>query len=177
LLELTADRPVLCSSGAVVVLQPLGDRGEQQTPESIQLLVNLRAAVRREGKHWVAGCPALDVWTQGKTRQDAQQCLNEAVPLWFEDCLARGTLDRALQEVGFRPVPLGVSLSGGAQTVHIMKSAADEGILGSAFDVTVSIPAYQAAASNPQGIVNDREKGLRMRIKGLPQRGIRGDRF
>ncbi len=115
-------------------------------PESIQLTVNLRGAVRREGKRWVAGCPALNVWTQSTSRQAAERCLREAVELWFEDCLARGVLERALQEVGFRPAPLGVALPRGAETVDLVAPVADEAILGTAFDLSVSIPAYQAAA-------------------------------
>lgn len=115
-------------------------------PESIQLKVNLRGVVRHEGRHWVAGCPALNVWTQGTTRDDARRCLDEAVELWFEDCLARGVLDRALQEVGFRPVPLGGPVSPNAETVGVMQRVDDEAILGAPFDLSVSIPAYQAAA-------------------------------
>ena len=115
-------------------------------PESIQLKVNLRGAVRREGRRWVAGCPALDLWTQGSSKDNAQRCLQEAVELWFEDCLARGVLERALQEVGFRPVPRGLPVPSDAQTVLIRKQADDQAILGSPFDLSVSIPAYQAAA-------------------------------
>jgi predicted RNase H-like HicB family nuclease len=114
-------------------------------PESIQLVVTLRGMVRREGQRWACGCPALDVWSQGSNVDEAKRSLQEAVELWFEDCLARGVLERALQEVGFRPVPAGMALPAQTESVRILK-AADETILGSPFDLNVSIPAYQAAA-------------------------------
>jgi predicted RNase H-like HicB family nuclease len=115
--------------------------------ESIQLVVTLRGILRREGKRWACGCPALDVWSQGSSVDDAKRSLHEAVELWFEDCLARGVLERALQEVGFRPAPSGMVVSEHEQAVRIVKKKVrDETILGSPFDLSVSIPAYQAAA-------------------------------
>jgi predicted RNase H-like HicB family nuclease len=116
-------------------------------PESIELVVTLRGMLRREGKRWACGCPALNVWSQGRSAEDAKHSLQEAVELWFEDCLARGVLDRALQEVGFRPAPLGAPHSAQSEAVRIVKKkVTDETILGSPFDLSVSIPAYQAAA-------------------------------
>jgi predicted RNase H-like HicB family nuclease len=113
--------------------------------ESVQITVNLRAVHRREGRHWVAGCPKLNVWTQGSSRADAERCLREAVELWVEDCLARGTLDQALREVGFQPVPWGATLPGAGESVLVARAAGDDP-LGSDFALSISLPAYQAAA-------------------------------
>jgi predicted RNase H-like HicB family nuclease len=113
--------------------------------ESIQLEVKLKGVARREGRRWVAGCPSLNVYSQGETREQAQRCLEEAVEPWFESCLERGTLDRALQEVGFRPAPWGMPLVGHEEAV-IVKQLGDAAIVGKPFEFNISIPAYQAAA-------------------------------
>ena len=113
--------------------------------ESIQLDVTLKGVVRREGKRWMAGCPSLNVYSQGQTRDQAQRCLEEAVELWFESCLERGTLETALQEVGFRPAPWGMPLMGQEDSV-IVRQVNDAAIIGKPFEFSISIPAYQTAA-------------------------------
>ncbi|HEV8629706.1 MAG TPA: hypothetical protein VGV61_05265, partial [Thermoanaerobaculia bacterium] len=78
--------------------------------ESIKLQVRLRAFTRREkSKRWIAGCPSLSVYSQGIDADDARRSLQQAVELWFESCIERGMLERALVEVGFRPIPWGQS--------------------------------------------------------------------
>jgi len=114
--------------------------------ESVLITVNLRGVVRRQGRRWSAGCPKLNVWSQGRSRDDAERCLREAVGLWVEDCLARGTLDTALREVGFQPVPWGVPITGGEDVVGIVRVPDEEALLGTDFPVQISMPAYQAAA-------------------------------
>ena len=59
---------------------------------------------RPEGEYWLAFCPALDVATQGKTYEEAQYNLKDALMLFFESCIRRGTLTRVLQEAGYEPV-------------------------------------------------------------------------
>jgi predicted RNase H-like HicB family nuclease len=113
--------------------------------ESVQITVNLRAVLRRDGRKWVAGCSKLNVWTQGSSRADAERSLREAVELWVEDCLARGTLDQALREVGFQPVPWAGALPPAAESVMVRR-AEDDDVVGSDFALSVSLPAYQAAA-------------------------------
>ena len=121
-------------------------RGEvAPVTESVQIVVNLRGVVRREGRRWVAGCPKLNIWSQGLSREDAQRCLDEAVELWIEDCLARGTLDKALREVGFQPAPWGMPFRGTDQVVGVLRVADDGPVLGTDFAVNISMPAYQAA--------------------------------
>lgn len=55
---------------------------------------------RDSDKRWIAFCPDLDVYSQGRTSKKAKKALAEAVTLWIEDCLERGTLDGALLGVG-----------------------------------------------------------------------------
>ena len=64
--------------------------------------INLEASVFQDRDHWIGECPAVQVVTQGDTEDAAAEALREAVALWFESCIARGTLDAALTECGFR---------------------------------------------------------------------------
>jgi len=66
--------------------------------------VKLSLQLRHEDSDWVVWCPAIDVATQARTRKRALEGVGEAVELWFESCISRGVLDRALQESGFRKV-------------------------------------------------------------------------
>ena len=57
-----------------------------------------------EGKSWVGSCPDLDVRTQGETFERAQENLKEALYLFMESCLRRGTLEQVLKEAGLSKV-------------------------------------------------------------------------
>jgi predicted RNase H-like HicB family nuclease len=108
--------------------------------ETITLDVELRAFARRDTEErWIALCPSIGVASQGSDADDARRCLDEAVQLWFESCIERGTLERALQESNFRPL----HAAGNGQRDD--KLDADE-LLGQPFIVRVAIPAYQAIA-------------------------------
>ena len=108
--------------------------------ETITLDVELRAFVRRDtDERWVAVCPSIDVASQGTSVADAKRCLDEAVQLWFESCIERGTLERALQESNFRP-------SYAAEIDHPDNDLETDALLGEAFIVRTVIPAYQATA-------------------------------
>jgi predicted RNase H-like HicB family nuclease len=106
--------------------------------ETIRLDVELRAFVRRDTEErWMAVCPSIGVASQGTDADDARRCLDEAVQLWFESCIERGTLERALQESNFRPLHA-------AESDQQERNA--DGLLGEPFIVRVAIPAYQAIA-------------------------------
>jgi predicted RNase H-like HicB family nuclease len=108
--------------------------------ETITLDVELRAFVRCDTEErWIAVCPSIGVASQGMDPDDAKRCLDEAVQLWFESCIERGTLERALQESNFRPLHVAES----EQRDH---EQATDALLGAAFTVHVAIPAYQAIA-------------------------------
>ena len=61
------------------------------------------AEVREDADHFVSFCPALDVYSQGPSEDAALDNLAEALQLFVESCLARGTLDRVLKDCGFEP--------------------------------------------------------------------------
>ena len=108
--------------------------------ETITLEVELRAFVRCDTEErWIAVCPSIGVASQGTDSDDAKRCLDEAVQLWFESCIERGTLERALQESNFRPLHV-------AENEQRDDQRRADALLGEAFTVHVAIPAYQAIA-------------------------------
>jgi predicted RNase H-like HicB family nuclease len=111
--------------------------------ETIKLDIQLRAFVRRETRNrWIAVCPKIDVTTQGTSVDDAKRCLDEAVQLWFEDCIERGTLEQALRECGFRTAT-GEEAEAAEERILLTRKEEPD-ILGDPFSVHVTIPAYQA---------------------------------
>ena len=113
--------------------------------EGVEIRVRVRALLRKEGRLWVAGAPTFGVFSQGATREGAKESLREALGLWIESCVERGTLDKALREVGFRPAAWEGEEAPEQVQVTVRKPATDS-ILGSESEIEVSIPAYQAAA-------------------------------
>lgn len=108
--------------------------------ETITLDVELRAFARLDTEtRWIAVCPSIGVASQGRDADDARRCLDEAVQLWFESCIERGTLERALQESNFRPLHA-------ADNDQRDDERDTDGLLGESFIVRVAIPAYRAIA-------------------------------
>lgn len=114
---------------------------------SIALDVHLQAFVRPDStRRWIATCPMVGVVSQGKSDNDARRCLQEAVELWFESCVERGVLDRALREANFLPSPVYRSSTVPAARVTGRRSGRPKRtILGERFDIHLTIPAYEAA--------------------------------
>jgi hypothetical protein len=72
--------------------------------DTVEISMSLICTVKQNAMdRWVAGCVALDIFSQGKTEDEAKRCLEEAIGLWVEDCLERGTLDQALPGAGWAP--------------------------------------------------------------------------
>ena len=83
--------------------------------------VRFQAWFRRDGRAWIAWCPAVDVMTQAETMKRARESLREAVKLWFESCIERNALGEALTELGFSELPLGEAPPAGAETVAVIR--------------------------------------------------------
>lgn len=120
--------------------------------DTVNISLCLICTVKRDadaGDRWVTGCPALDIFSQGKSEEEAKVSLEQAIELWVEDCFERGTLDEALREAGFEKVHPATKLR--PEDEHISVCAVPEGTSPAlpapdTFPVVVSIPAYQAAA-------------------------------
>lgn len=61
----------------------------------------LPVTIFREGEHFVAYSPALDVSSSGKTEQEARRMFAEAVEILFEELTDMGTLDTVLKDLGW----------------------------------------------------------------------------
>ncbi|MGU9951876.1 MAG: type II toxin-antitoxin system HicB family antitoxin [Gammaproteobacteria bacterium WSBS_2016_MAG_OTU1] len=71
--------------------------------DTISIHVRLRAFVKKEKPGmYVSYCPALDVYSQGKTIAEAKKNIIEATTLFIESCFEGGTLSDVLHESGFR---------------------------------------------------------------------------
>ena len=66
------------------------------------LEINIPLFIIREGKAFVAYKPALDLSTAGKTRKEAEKRFSQAVQIFFEETIKRGTLASALLDLGWQ---------------------------------------------------------------------------
>ena len=55
----------------------------------------LPARVRKKGKWFISSCPPLDVHSQGRTKDEAERNLVDALTSFFISCYERGTLPRS----------------------------------------------------------------------------------
>ncbi len=58
----------------------------------------------KEGGMFVAYCPLLDLSTCGETFDEAKKNVGEALDIFFEECVRRGTLNEALGSLGWQKV-------------------------------------------------------------------------
>ena len=59
----------------------------------------------KEDDHFVAYAPALDMATSGKTFEEAQKRSKELVQIFIEETLRHGTMDEALESLGWTKIP------------------------------------------------------------------------
>ena len=71
-----------------------------------KLEATLPLKIEKKEKWYISSCPILDVFSQGKSREEAQDNLSEALSLFFISCFERGTLDEVLKDCGFSPIKL-----------------------------------------------------------------------
>src|SRR5689334_10057480 len=67
----------------------------------VQIHFRLPVDIKKEGNWFISSCPILDVFSQGETRSKALDNLKEAVRLFIESCIERGTLEQVLKDCGF----------------------------------------------------------------------------
>ncbi|MFP4195112.1 MAG: type II toxin-antitoxin system HicB family antitoxin [Desulfobacterales bacterium] len=69
----------------------------------IEMTVKLPVSIKKKDRWYIACCPILDVFSQGKTEGKARENLADALYLFLISCYERGVLDDVLKESGFRP--------------------------------------------------------------------------
>ena len=70
-----------------------------------QFSVTLPVQFIKDGKAFVAYCPALDISTQGDTFEDAQKMFNEFVHIYIDELIEMGTLEEVLMSCGWVKEP------------------------------------------------------------------------
>jgi predicted RNase H-like HicB family nuclease len=68
---------------------------------SVQVKFRLPAVVSKKNGWFISSCPLLDVFSQGKTKKQALDNLQDALKLFIESCFERGTLGKILKQSGF----------------------------------------------------------------------------
>jgi predicted RNase H-like HicB family nuclease len=75
----------------------VGFNREEKMPK-VTINATLPAKIYKEGDVWVSICPILDVASQGCTKQEAKENLQEAIHLFMETCFEMGTLMQVMQD-------------------------------------------------------------------------------
>ena len=81
-------------------------------------MMPVEVSFKPSGKYWIASCPSLDIHTQGEDFESANENLKEALVLFFESCLSRGTLKEVLRQAGYSPVQIN-SVEEAAKQFHL----------------------------------------------------------
>lgn len=63
--------------------------------------ISLPVTYFKEGKSFVAYAPGLDLSSAGHTLKKAEQNIKEAIELFMEEILSRGTIDEVLSNLGW----------------------------------------------------------------------------
>ena len=72
--------------------------------KTAKLEFNLPVSILREGKKFVAYTPALDLSTSGKSYEEAKKRFKEAVSIFFEELIKKGTLEEVLRDLGWKRI-------------------------------------------------------------------------
>ena len=70
----------------------------------IDLRFTMPLEVRPDDDGYIAGCPPLDVFSQGTTDEEAVANLREALHLFLVSCFDRDSLVPVLKDCGLEPV-------------------------------------------------------------------------
>lgn len=70
----------------------------------LQLDIKIPVSVFKEGRYFIAYTPALDLSTSATTYEKVQKRFGEAVNIFFEEIIKKGTLDEVLTNLGWKKV-------------------------------------------------------------------------
>lgn len=87
------------------------------------LQINLPVSILREGKKFVAYTPALDLSTSGSNYEEVKRRFREAVEIFFQEILRKGTFGEVLQSLGWKKMRTGwmppVLIAHESQTIRV----------------------------------------------------------
>lgn len=69
-----------------------------------RLNLQLPVSIFREGKHYIAFTPVLDLSTSGKDYAEVMRRFGEIVAIFFEELIKKGTLGEVLTNLGWQRV-------------------------------------------------------------------------
>lgn len=69
-----------------------------------RMQINVPVSYFKEDKSFVAYTPALDLSSAGKTLKEAEKNIAEAVSIFMEEILVRGTVDDVLSSLGWKKI-------------------------------------------------------------------------
>jgi predicted RNase H-like HicB family nuclease len=77
------------------------------TVKQPKMIVQLAVNIFKEGKRFIADCPAISLCSHGSTVSKAQKNFDQAFKIWFKSVDERGMLLKALAELGWtmKPIP------------------------------------------------------------------------
>ncbi len=91
--------------------------------KKFSLEFKIPVSVIREEKKYIAYTPALDLSTSASSYEEVKKRFREAVNIFFEEIVKKGTLKEVLQELGWKRVETGwnapVVISQESQLVRI----------------------------------------------------------
>jgi predicted RNase H-like HicB family nuclease len=68
--------------------------------------VSIPIQIKQEPKYFLFYCPVLELWSVGKTKEEAERNLKEDLRLLLTRCSKYKTLDKVLSESGFTTVEI-----------------------------------------------------------------------
>lgn len=87
------------------------------------LQVNLPVSILREGKRFIAYTPALDLSTSGANYKEVKTRFREAVEIFFQEIVRKGTFVEVLNSLGWEKMRTGwippVLIAHESQTIQV----------------------------------------------------------
>lgn len=87
------------------------------------IVFKLPIEVKKKGDIYVSCCPALDVWSQGDSKGEAEKNIKDAVSLFIISCFERGSIDQVLKDCGLHPLH---SMQGNENTIDVSTPDAND---------------------------------------------------
>lgn len=69
-----------------------------------KLNLQLPVSIFKEGECFIAYTPVLDLSTSGKNYEEVKKRFKEAVGIFFEELVKKGTLDGVLENLGWQKI-------------------------------------------------------------------------
>jgi len=73
---------------------------------SAKTTVSIPIKIKKEPKYSLFYCPVLDLWSVGKTSEEAERKLKEDLQLLLTRCSKYNSLDKVLSDCGFTTVEI-----------------------------------------------------------------------